>query len=286
MILFLALITAPIDYAHQGDSDPVALTAGIEPLQADGLVDSILIVDLQASHNFHRGRPPQLDAASVSALRISWSDRARRQVHPVDERPRPLRLAGSAYLEIARFRHERFLGVVAARQMLDPLRLGLRGSVDLGSEVQLVGELAFTVSLLQRSQIDAGIGRDVSAPFLLCASGSEIGLDLGARLFRTLELRVTARVTGDPVHFTDGAGCLGNGPIWLGATAVGAHVTWWLNDGIGLRGDFGLTRATSYVDVGFDSGRNPEAEDGHHHDDVLKVSAVSLTAAVGVEVRI
>ena len=287
-MLLLALFASPstIDYAHQGDSDPVASNVAIEPLQADGLVDSILVVDLQASHDFHRGRPPQLDAVSVSALRIAWSDRPRREVHPFDDRPRPLRFAGAGYLEVARFRHERFLGIGAARQMLDPLRLALRGSVDLGSEVQLVGELALTVSLLQRSQIDAGIGQDVTAPFLPCASGSELGLDLGALLLSSLELRFTARVTGDPVHLTDGAGGAGNGPIWLGATAIGAHATWWLSDGIGVRGDVGMTWATSYVDVGFDSGRNPEAEDGHHHDDVLEVSAVSVMAAVGVEVRI
>lgn len=269
MIITLMLLGAPtghasLGYAREGDGHAVVAAVALEPARLERA--SILPFGLRASHDLAVAEAPQIDFAIVAAAR--------------------LRFDSGLYLDLGELRHERFVALGATRQALSPLRAGFRHSLDLGSALRLSGEARLAVSLLQRTQLELGLGSEVRRPFLLCSSGSELALELGALLLETLDLGLEARVTGDPIHLTDGAGCLGNSPVWLGGYALGARTTWWLGDTIGIRGELGATWIASHVDTGSDSTHNPQDEDGHHHGEVVETMVASTRLALGVEVRL
>jgi hypothetical protein len=121
-----------------------------------------------------------------------------------------------------------------AVEQLDSVRLGTtsryvhpfaltlrRGFAPAPGFLDVSARLDLTFSLWQSTQ---SAGADLVPP-LPCSSGSLAQATLEATLRQNLSLALVAGVSDDPVHFDDGADCIGGGDVWRSSHWVGARAT-------------------------------------------------------------
>jgi hypothetical protein len=95
---------------------------------------------------------------------------------------------------------------------LNPLSLALAHAVPvLPGVLELNAGLSLTLSAWQTTYEP---GSPADPPLLLCSSGSVAEALLGATIAEALKFAIVAGVQDDPLHFDDGADCLGDGPAW------------------------------------------------------------------------
>ena len=94
---------------------------------------------------------------------------------------------------------------------------------------------------------------------------------LGATVARAVTLAVIAGVQDDPVHFDNGADCLGGGPVWQSSRWLGAVTEVRLPAGLSV--SLAVGRSEQHVHV---ATREHGHADGtaHEHVAVRGVSAV------------
>jgi hypothetical protein len=103
-----------------------------------------------------------------------------------------------------------------------PLSLGVtHGAVVVPGWLDVSLRLDLTLSLWQSTH---ALGEpDEAPPLLPCSSGSLAQLVGELVVRRELSLDVVAGVGDDPVHFDDGADCIGGGPVWQSSRWLGAR---------------------------------------------------------------
>jgi hypothetical protein len=161
----------------------------------------------------------------------------------------------------------------------------------LGVESRYVNPLSLTLSRSMRVvpglfELNGGLDLTLSAwqttfepgtrpeppPLLLCSSGSVVATELGATIAQAVTLAVAAGIQDDPLHFEEGADCLGGGPVWQSSRWVSAAVT--TRIAAGWRASFAVGHVERHV---HDTGR------GHGDGKSQSHEHVSVRGTQGVE---
>lgn len=164
-------------------------------------------------------------AVSVLPLHVGW--RVAEGV-PVD---RPTRYGFAAVrLELGKAFEARVAELAVLEQPLlkarsffiNPVSVAVsRGAVLAPGWLDVSLRLDLTLSLWQSTH---ALGApDESPPLLPCSSGSLAQLVGELVLLHDLRLGLVAGIGDDPVHFDDGADCLGGGPVWQSSRWLGAR---------------------------------------------------------------
>jgi hypothetical protein len=104
------------------------------------------------------------------------------------------------------------LPLAVESRYLNPLSLALSHAEPiLPGGLELNAGLSLTLSAWQTTYEP---GRPADPPLLLCSSGSVAEALLGATIAQAVTFAIVAGVQDDPLHFDDGADCLGDGPAW------------------------------------------------------------------------
>jgi hypothetical protein len=166
---------------------------------------------------------------------------------------------------------------------LDPVSAAVDGEVALfAGWLAVSGRLELTLSVVQATHAKGTPNE--KPPLLLCSSGSLAQAVVGVELRHGLELSALAGIGDDPVHFDDGADCLGGGPVWQSSRWVGGRAKLALGPSLSvgmavghvdyhrhavLRGEHGDGSAHEHGGVeghghGHDGGHEEVAVRGHH----------------------
>ncbi len=154
---------------------------------------------------------------------------------------------------------------------LDPVSAAVEGDVSLLPWLAVSGRLELTLSIFQATH--ARETANENPPLLLCSSGSLAQAVVGTELRPGIALFALAGIGDDPVHFDDGADCLGGGPVWQSSRWVGARAEVELGPSMSLGMAVGHVEYQRHAVLSGDHGGDGtshaqgEAEGhGHGHD--------------------
>jgi hypothetical protein len=148
---------------------------------------------------------------------------------------------------------------------LDPVSAAVAGKMSLlPGWLVASGRLELTLSVLQATHAKGAPNE--KPPLLLCSSGSLLQAVVGVELGHDLELSALAGIGDDPVHFDDGADCLGGGPVWQSSRWLGGRAELALGRSLSVGVTVGHVEYHRHGVRRRESGEGPSHEQGHTHE--------------------